>query len=70
MPTDKSARQAMISTAYEKAVKSGWNASEAAVWATKNYGSRINKADIQYHAMRSGKPYLEELRNGVRITIR
>ena len=60
----------MIATAYAKAVEGGWHAGEAAVWATKAYGSKINKADIQYYAMRNNKPYLDEVRNGVRMIVR
>lgn len=70
MPTDKTDRKSTIAAAYEKAVENNWHVGEAATWATEQYGSKINKADIQYHAMRNRKPYLDEVKKGIRMIIR
>lgn len=62
-------RKSVIKAAYDMAVQNNWHASEAASWATKEHGSKIAKADIQYHAMKSKLPYLDELVAGVRTRI-
>lgn len=66
---EKSPRKSVIAEAYDMAVKNDWHAGEAAIWATKKHGSKINKSDIQYFAMKSKMPYLEELVYGVRTII-
>lgn len=62
-------RKAVISSAYDMAIKNDWHVNEAAAWATKQYGMKIAKGDIQYHAMKNGLPYLDELKLGIRMKI-
>lgn len=64
---NKKDRKVVIETAYKKAVESGWHVGEAATWATKEHGSKINKADIQYYAMKASLPYLDEIKMGIRM---
>jgi hypothetical protein len=63
-------RKAVVGEAYEMAVKNNWTVNEAAAWATKKHGSRINKAEVQYFALKAGKPYLDELIHGIRTVTR
>ena len=65
--TPEFTRKGVIEAAYKEAIKNNWHANDAASWATKSYGSKINKADIQYYAMKSKLPYLDELKNGIRM---
>ncbi len=64
-----STRQEVIALAYNNAVIKGWHATEASSWATKEYGSKIAKGDVQYYAMKHKLPYLDELKNGIRMKI-
>ena len=62
-------RKEVIAEAYEKAVEGNWHAGQAAKWATETHGTDINKSDIQYYAMKAGKPYLDEVRMGIRMIV-
>jgi Asp-tRNA(Asn)/Glu-tRNA(Gln) amidotransferase B subunit len=66
---EKKGRKEIIAEAYEKAVEGKWHAGQAATWATKEHGSDIKKADIQYYAMKAQKPYLDEIRMGIRMIV-
>lgn len=66
---DKSLRQKVTGDSYNMAVKMNWTITDAASWATKEYGNKINKAEIQYWAMKNNLPYLDEMQNGVRVKI-
>jgi Asp-tRNA(Asn)/Glu-tRNA(Gln) amidotransferase B subunit len=62
-------RKEIIAAAYKNAVKNKWHVSEAAAWASKEHGHRINKGDIQYYAMKAKLPYIDELKNGIRLVV-
>lgn len=63
----KISRQDVIKSAYNKAVENRWHVGEAATWATNEYGSKINKGDIHYFAMKASLPYLDEIKMGIRM---
>lgn len=68
-PKQDSPRKSIIAKAYDMAIKRDWHVNEAASWATKEYGLKIAKGDIQYHAMKNGLPYLDELKMGMRMKV-
>lgn len=65
----KSNRQAAFEAAYKKGKKDNITANEAASWATKKFGFKIAKADVQHWAMKNNLPYLDELQHGVRVIV-
>lgn len=66
----QSKRQAVFEAAYKKGKKENLTANEVASWATKKFGFKVPKADIQYWALKNKLPYLDELQHGVRVIIR
>lgn len=65
----KSDRQEMFEQAYNMAKENNLTVNDAAAWATKKYGSKISKSEIQYWAMKNNLPYLDEMQNGIRTII-
>jgi hypothetical protein len=66
----KTSRKSVIESAYNHAVKNDLHVNDAAIWASEQYGKRISKGEVQYWAMKAKKPYLDELRGGVRTIIK
>lgn len=59
----KTPRQEAIKAAYEKAVRENLNAGQAAKWVETETSHDVNRADIQYYAMKNNLPYLPEADN-------
>lgn len=65
----KSDRQKVFEEAYKMAKSKNLTVQDACAWATKKYGSKINKAEIQYWAMKNNLPYLDEIQRGIRVIV-
>lgn len=55
-----SARKKIVRDVYNMALEQGLSATEASKMATKNYSSKISRAEIQFYATKFDLPYLRE----------
>lgn len=55
-----SARKTIVRAVYNMALEQGLSATEASKMATKNYASKISRAEIQFYATKFDLPYLRE----------
>jgi len=65
----KSPKKIILKKVYDLAVKNNETCNWAASQATKLYGIKVAKNEVQYWAMKNNLPYLDELQMGVKIKI-